>query len=284
MTKLIIHCLVVLVFIIGAVFAPLTKVDEAAHTIEGIATEEQPDRESELLDFDSSAPHFEEFFDERRRATNGQSYGPVRYMHQLDAVGKIIQYTIDDAKKQIRIVAKIVDPGVWEKIMASVLTGFSIGGRAVRKWADGDLTRFEATPVEVSVVDVPCLPTATFEIKKSDGTTQIRQFAPPAQEGDQIMKELLQTLADRHDDAATTFGQIAAMHAAKAEDINTSRADVKHHEGLAKAHEAMRKASTSISQACRKASAAASEKSATSNLTKEFFDQYVYANHDETGL
>ncbi|HEY2446242.1 MAG TPA: hypothetical protein VGI20_10945, partial [Rhizomicrobium sp.] len=41
---------------------------------------------------------------------------------------------------------------------------------------DTGLTRYTPQPAEVSLVDNPCIPTATFEIVKEDGSTELRKF------------------------------------------------------------------------------------------------------------
>ena len=59
-----------------------------------------------------------------------------------------------------------------------VYTGFSQGGRYIKRWPDPEtgLTRYTAEPTEISLVDLPCLPGATFEVVK-DGAVEKRAFA-----------------------------------------------------------------------------------------------------------
>jgi hypothetical protein len=42
--------------------------------------------------------------------------------------------------------------------------------------SDPALMRYTAEPVEVSLVDNPCLPEATFAVLKADGSTELRKF------------------------------------------------------------------------------------------------------------
>ena len=75
--------------------------------------------------------------------------------------------------------AKIVDDDEWRKVQEGVYTGFSQGGRYVKRWPDPDtgLVRYTAEPHEISLVDLPCVPDATFDVVK-DGVAEKRAFAP----------------------------------------------------------------------------------------------------------
>jgi hypothetical protein len=64
--------------------------------------------------------------------------------------------------------------------MLGVYTGFSIGGAYVKSWKDGEYVRFTANPVEISVVDNPCVPGAHFTAVKADGTCEVRKFTHAA--------------------------------------------------------------------------------------------------------
>src|SRR5712671_2343247 len=67
------------------------------------------------------------------------------------------------------------------KSRGGVYTGFSQGGAYERRWTDAEgLTRYTAAPNEISLVDLPCLPQATFEMIKADGTSEQR----PLRQGD----------------------------------------------------------------------------------------------------
>lgn len=87
----------------------------------------------------------------------------VREMHQPSAVGKCIEARIDD--KGLYIEAKIVDPTAAMKVSESVYTGFSIGGRAMKK-AGGIIESLRLT--EISLVDRPANPEAVFTMFKAD--------------------------------------------------------------------------------------------------------------------
>jgi hypothetical protein len=166
-------------------FLPLAKVDLDRRLVTGVATAETPDRSGEIFDYSSSKPYFEKWSAEAAAASGGKSLGAVRAMHTPIAAGKLTDIAFDDNAKRITVVAKIVDDDEWRKVQEGVYTGFSQGGRYVKRWADPDsgLTRYTADPHEISLVDLPCVPDATFDVVK-DGMVEKRSFASRAEAGD----------------------------------------------------------------------------------------------------
>jgi hypothetical protein len=162
------------------IFAQIAKIDESKHEVWGVATAEIVDKEGEIFDYESSKPYFKRWSDEISKATDGKSLGNVREMHEPSAVGKLVAIAFDDDLKQIRVGARIVDGVAWQKCMLGVYTGFSIGGAYVKAWKDGEYVRFTASPVEISVVDNPCVPGAHFTAVKADGTFEVRKFSHSA--------------------------------------------------------------------------------------------------------
>lgn len=166
------------------VFVQLNKIDEAQRLVYGRAVQEVPDRVGEIFDYASSKPLFEAWSKSTMDASMGKSSGNIRAMHKDVAAGRLEPVnglTFHDGDKAIDIVAKIVDDAEWDKVMQGVYTGFSIGGSYAKKWEDTELkkTRYTANPTEISLVDRPCVPTATFfEIQKADGSVEKRDFAP----------------------------------------------------------------------------------------------------------
>ena len=163
------------------IFAALTKVDEKLHLVYGRAADETIDKSNEKLDYDRSKPNFMSWSAEIAKDTGGKSLGNVRDMHQKNAIGKLTDIQFDDVNKTIDVCAKIVDAQAWEKVLEGVFTGFSIGGRygqkTVEKIDNQDITRYVAFPSEISIVDRPCIPTATFfEIQKADGSLAKVEF------------------------------------------------------------------------------------------------------------
>jgi hypothetical protein len=164
-----------------AMFLPLAKVDADQRLVHGVATAEKPDRSGEICDYASTKPYFEAWSAEAEAASGGKSLGAVRAMHGAVAAGKLTEITFDDPGKRIVVSAKIVDDGEWEKVLEGVYTGFSQGGRYVARWDDEDtgLTRYTAEPMEISLVDLPCLPDATFEVVRA-GVSEFRKFVGEA--------------------------------------------------------------------------------------------------------
>ena len=161
-------------------FARISKIDEAKREVWGVAVAEVPDKAREIFDYDSSRPHFEKWSADVSDDTDGASLGNLRAMHGNVAAGKLISLDFDDVAKQINVGTKIVDDNEWQKVLEGVYTGFSIGGKYVKKWADGGLSRYTANPTELSLVDRPCVPVAKFyDVIKSDGSVEQKAFKAP---------------------------------------------------------------------------------------------------------
>jgi len=183
------------------IFLPLLKVDLDRRLVSGVATAETPDRAGEIFDYASSKPYFEQWSAEALAASGGKSFGAVRAMHGNVAAGKLTDIAFDDAAKRITVAAKIVDDDEWRKVQEGVYTGFSQGGRYVKRWPDADtgLTRYTAEPHEISLVDLPCVRDATFEVVKN-GVVEKRAFAArpeaeaPGQETAAVTAPIDQTL------------------------------------------------------------------------------------------
>jgi hypothetical protein len=154
-------------------FIPITKIDASAHTIYGTVTEELEDKSGETFDYVSSKPHYVEWSGEFAKATDGRSVGNLRSMHNNKVAGMLTQLLFDDTAKRIECVAHVVDEGEWQLCLAGAYTGLSQGGRYKKRWTDdAGVQRYTVEPVEVSLVDNPCLPTARFSLIKADGTTE----------------------------------------------------------------------------------------------------------------
>lgn len=184
-------------------FIPITKVDAAKRLVYGVATAEIEDRSGEICDYAGTKPLYEKWSGDIAKATDGKSLGNVRAMHGKVAAGKVTSINFNDDDKQIEVCAKVVDDAEWNKVAEGVYTGFSQGGAYVKRWKDeAGLQRYIADPSEISLVDLPCLPTATFQMIKADGMVEDRPFhAPekPAITNDQVAakaKELAKAAGD----------------------------------------------------------------------------------------
>ncbi len=184
----------------NTMFIPLRKADAARRLVWG-RIDETPDRAGEVFDYASSKPEFAKWSAAQRKASGGKSCGNLRAMHQPSAAGRLDDIRFDDAAKSIEIVAHVVDDDAWKKVEQGVYTGFSPGGRYLSRWADGALTRYTAQPAEISLVDLPCIPSATFTMIKSDGVAEQRGFAPLAKEGRRHSAEGLKRVQAMHDTA-----------------------------------------------------------------------------------
>lgn len=166
------------------VFIPLMKVDEEQRLVYGRATAEETDKAGEVMDYVTSKPLFEEWSGGIEKATGGLSKGNVRVMHGMVAAGKLTEIDYDDDAQSIEICAKIVDDNEWNKVKEGVYTGFSVGGAYEKKWdekqEDGTkIKKFTARPMEISIVDNPCVTSATFGLVKADGAIDQVEFKNP---------------------------------------------------------------------------------------------------------
>jgi hypothetical protein len=113
-------------------------------------------------------------------------------MHGLSVAGKLTELDFNDDNKSIEVCAKIVDDAEWNKVIEGCYTGFSVGGKYGKRWdeiVDGSkVKKFEAIPNEVSIVDNPCVPSATFAMFKADGAEEQIMFKA-AQEQSQETEE-----------------------------------------------------------------------------------------------
>ncbi len=158
-----------------SMFIPITKIDTARQEVWGYGALEQPDATDEIMDYESSKPYFERWSQGAQKRSGGKSLGNVRAMHSNVAAGKLVAFNTDDARKGFYIGAKIVDTNEWKKVEQGVYTGFSVGGKYVKRWPDREhpgMIRYTAGPSEFSIVDAPCIPGATFDIVKGEQLTK----------------------------------------------------------------------------------------------------------------
>jgi hypothetical protein len=147
------------------IFVPMTKIDTAQRLVYGVVTAEQPDGSGEICDYASTKPLYQKWSQGFAEATDGRSLGNLRAMHGAVAAGKVVDIAFNDGARQIEICGKVVDDAEWQKVEEGVYTGFSQGGRYLKRWPDPvapTLTRYTADPMEISLVDHPCLPGATW--------------------------------------------------------------------------------------------------------------------------
>ncbi len=161
-------------------FIPITKVDAERREVWGWGAVEMPDASDEIMDYKSSKPLFMEWSNAAQKRSGGKSLGNLRSMHQTKVAGKLIDFRPDDQVQGFYVGAKIVDDDEWNKVVEGVYTGFSIGGSYQKRWPDEKkpgLIRYTAKPTELSIVDAPCIPGATFQMVKAEGIQSV-EFRP----------------------------------------------------------------------------------------------------------
>lgn len=212
------------------VFVPLTKVDEEQRLVFGTITEEVVDQAGEMMDYEKSKGHFKKWSDDIHAASGGLSKGNVRVMHGLTVAGKLTELEFNDDDKSIEVCAKVVDDAEWNKVVEGCYTGFSVGGKYGKKWNAKDdegktIKKYEAIPNEVSLVDNPCVKTATFSLVKADGAEEQVMFKVAAEEVAPVEEEAPTPAAT--DEVQISNGDIAnkATELAKAANDGTTWQD-----------------------------------------------------------
>ncbi len=191
-------------------FIPLRKVDAAQRLVYG-RLDETPDRGGDVFDYASSKPNFEAWSEDMRKASDGKSLGNIRAMHGLKAAGKVTGLDFNDADKAIEICAHIVDDDEWKKVEEGVYTGFSPGGKFTRRWRDGAFTRYTGKPNEISLVDIPANPAATFAMVKADGSELAMQLAAGEGSDQALLVADLASVETRADYRRLLLAQDSAM-------------------------------------------------------------------------
>jgi hypothetical protein len=170
-------------------FARLSKVEEQSDgtcIVRGRATAEEVDSANEIFDWETGKPQVEKWRDACLARSFGKSLGNIRAMHpngQIVAAGIAKAITFDDGARSIDVESHIIDLAEARKCIEGVTTGYSIGGSYIKRWADPaqkGVMRYTPELSEISLVDAPCLGSATFTYVKVDGSSELRKFAAPA--------------------------------------------------------------------------------------------------------
>lgn len=157
-------------------------------TFEGLATSGKAvDRQGEVLDYPSSKDAFLRWSDAVYRASAGRSRGNLREMHDPHtAIGYCTRIDADDARQEISIAGRVVDPNALVKLDTGTLNSLSIGGTYGRRWRDAatGATRYQVSEIcEISLVDFPALPEASITVLKRNGITEVRKFGRRDRDG-----------------------------------------------------------------------------------------------------
>lgn len=145
-------------------YVPFVKMDEEQRLVYGLATDETPDIDGEVVDYAAT----------KAAVADWSQWRNVREMHGPSAVGVAEEIMLDDTAKSLSIGVKVVDDDAWSKVKAGVYKGFSIGGRKLKsvmeKVGGRQVNRIvEYLLTEISLVDRPANPAAVFSLVKREG-------------------------------------------------------------------------------------------------------------------
>lgn len=148
------------------VFVPFTKKNDDERIVEGLATSEALDSHGEVVKFEGI----------KKALPNYMKYGNIREMHQWSAVGKAIAAVPDEARKAVMLTAKVVDDQAWAKCKEGVYSGFSIGGKILKKLGNA-IEELELN--EISLVDRPANPESEFSLVKMNTGNNLQKYGSP---------------------------------------------------------------------------------------------------------
>jgi HK97 family phage prohead protease len=138
-------------------YGRLTKVDSEQRIVGGYASTECVDRAGEIVLKSAIEGALDDWLE----------FGNIRQMHQLSAVGKAVDASIDD--KGLYVEARIVDDAAWQKVKAGVYAGYSIGGKVLARDKDDKKVITKIRLGEISLVDRPSNPEAVFDLFRAAG-------------------------------------------------------------------------------------------------------------------
>jgi len=162
-------------------FIPLdkSKTDDEKQMVYGYASVEEPDFSGEIMDFETTLPYAMAWSEDAYKRTGGLSRGNLRGQHnEKIAAGVLTEFSADKTKRAFPIAAHVVDKQEWIKVKTGTYSGLSWGGKYVNRWHDGNYIRYTAKPIELSLVDAPCVPSATFQMVKG-GNVLIKSWSQP---------------------------------------------------------------------------------------------------------
>jgi phage head maturation protease len=134
-------------------YIPFEKTDTDERMVYGYASTEALDSQGEVVKVEALQAALPDYM----------KFANIREMHQPSAVGKAKQASVDG--KGLYIGVKVVDNNAWLKVKEGVYNGFSIGGKVLTK-QDNAITDLRLS--EISLVDRPANPEATFDVIKGE--------------------------------------------------------------------------------------------------------------------
>jgi HK97 family phage prohead protease len=135
-------------------YGNITKVDAEQRMVWGYASTEAVDSDGEIIKRSAISEALEDYM----------KFANIREMHQPSAVGVAKEAFTDE--KGLYIAAKVVDDDAWAKVAAGVYKGFSIGGKVLERDPVARKTITKVGLYEISLVDRPANPEATFDVWK----------------------------------------------------------------------------------------------------------------------
>jgi phage head maturation protease len=133
---------------------PIAKLDHERRMVWGYASTEAEDDRGEIIRRDALESALADYM----------RFANIREMHQPSAVGIAEEAAIDD--RGLYLGARIVDGEAWEKVVAGVYKGFSIGGHVTARDPADRKIIIGLSLTEISVVDRPANPEAVFDCWK----------------------------------------------------------------------------------------------------------------------
>jgi len=170
------------------IFFDIQKVDEEQKMVFGYASTEALDSQGEVVKREAIETALDDYM----------KFANIREMHQPSAVGVAKEATMDD--KGLYIAAKVVDPVAWDKVKEGVYKGFSIGGKVTSR---DDVNKTVITGLkltEISLVDRPANPEATFDVFKVDDEAEPEGDAV---EPSEVPAEVVDAAEEAKEDVAT---------------------------------------------------------------------------------
>jgi hypothetical protein len=140
-------------------YGNLTKVDKELREVSGLASTEARDAHGEIILKSAIEAALDDYLE----------FPAVREMHQLSAVGKTIEATMQDGG--LYVTAKIVDDDAWEKVVQGVYLGLSVGGKILARDPDDKKTITKIRLDEISLVDRPSNPLSKIDLWRAAGAT-----------------------------------------------------------------------------------------------------------------
>lgn len=170
-------------------YGNITKVDAEQRMVWGYASTEAVDSDGETIMRSAIAESLEDYM----------KFANIREMHQPSAVGVAKEAFADD--KGLYIAAKVVDDDAWAKVVAGVYKGFSVGGKVLARDPNARKTITKIGLYEISLVDRPANPEATFDVwkvsdlKETDDMLNAEQLRKAAADAEALAKAETERLA-----------------------------------------------------------------------------------------